>query len=85
MNVALRANRLSAKRPGCIDHRAEEQHPLLKQSALALAPNVHGDAVHRVGPAALRIAKAGPNRIQTPHFMLWTKDARAVLKRKAGL
>src|ERR1019366_1133937 len=85
VNVALGTHRLGAKGAGGINNRTEEKHALLKQSAVGLTSDVHGNSVDGIRPAALGIAQAGPNRIQPPHLRCGTKHAAAVLERKDAL
>src|ERR1035437_3799360 len=85
VNVALGTHRLGAKGARGIKNRTEEEHVLFPQRSVDFASDVHGNAVDRIGPTALRIAQAGPNRIQPPHLRRGTKDTADVLERKGTL
>jgi hypothetical protein len=63
MHMALAADRLAPKTPCGVSDHSKEQLAALKLRKVLAAPDIHGDAVHRVGSVAIRIAKARANRV----------------------
>ncbi len=80
MHVPLAANRFIAQLAFFISHHTEQQHPLPQRLSMFISPNIHGNAIDRIGAIARRRQQAITNGIQAAQLRRRPEDIPAVLK-----